>query len=284
MFRYSATQWIYGDEPLEASFKRLHRFGYDGIELAGEPDQLDRDEIKRLMERYGIGCTSICGIYKPERDLSSSDPAVRARAVNYVKACADLAADVGAAVVIVVPSPVGKSAPGTTVQEEWKNAVSSIREAGEYAASRGIRLAIEALNRFETYLVNKLDTARKLVEEAGVSSVGIMADLFHMNIEERNPCQAIRDIAPHLVHVHIADNTREAAGLGITDFESVLRTLIEVGYQGPLTMEFLPPVSNPYAAATMQAEDRTIFDDFTRQSIEHLKALTAKIGQESSGS
>lgn len=277
MFKYSATQWIYGTEPLEASFERLQRFGYDGIELAGEPEQIDRDEIKRLMERYRLGCTSICGIYRPERDLSSSDPAVRANAIAYVKACVDLAVDTGAAVVIVVPSPVGKSAPGTTVQEEWNNAVASIREAGEYAESRGIRLAIEALNRFETYLVNKLEVAKKLVEEAGVASVGIMADLFHMNIEERNPCQAIRNIAPHLVHVHIADNTREAAGLGLTDFESVLRTLVEVGYKGPLTMEFLPPVSNPYAAASMKAEDRTIFDEFTSQSIDHLKALEGKI-------
>ncbi|RRQ95907.1 hypothetical protein CUR49_00050 [Enterococcus faecalis] len=63
----------------------------------------------------------------------------------------------------------------------------------------------------------------------------------------------------------------------MTDFASVLRTLIEVGYKGPLTMEFLPPVSNPYAAASMEAEDRSIFDDFTRQSIDHLKRLAAKI-------
>ncbi|WP_027093328.1 sugar phosphate isomerase/epimerase family protein [Cohnella thermotolerans] len=277
MFKYSATQWIYGAEPLAASFERLHRFGYDGIELAGEPEQLDREEIKRLMERYGLICSSICGIYKPERDLSSSDRAVRANAIAYVKSCVDLAVDTGAAVVIAVPSPVGKSAPGSSAHEEWNHAAASLREAGEYAASRGIRLAIEALNRFETYLVNKLEVAKKLVEEVSVSSVGIMADLFHMNIEERNPCQAIRNIADHLVHVHIADNTREAAGLGITDFESVLRTLLEVGYKGPLTMEFLPPVSNPYAAASMKAEDRTIFDEFTRQSIDHMKALERKI-------
>jgi D-psicose/D-tagatose/L-ribulose 3-epimerase len=277
MFKYSATQWIYGAEPLEASFERLHRYGYDGIELAGEPSTLDRAEIRRLMDQYGLSCTSICGIYTAQRDLSSSHPAVRSNAVEYVKACVDLAVEVGAAVVIVVPSPVGKSAPLTTAKEEWSNAAASIREAGEYAQTKGIKLGLEALNRFETYLVNKLDLAKRLAEEVAVPSVGIMADLFHMNIEERDPCQAIRNIAAHLVHVHIADNTREAAGLGITDFQAVLRTLVEVGYQGPLTMEFLPPVSNPYAAASMAAEDRSIFDEFTRQSIDHLKSLEARL-------
>ncbi|WP_276353773.1 sugar phosphate isomerase/epimerase family protein [Cohnella caldifontis] len=277
MFKYSATQWIYGAEPLEASFKRLRRFGYDGIELAGEPASLDTAEIKRLMAQYGLSVTSICGIYTAERDLSSSDPDIRSHAVAYVKACVDLAAEAGAKVLIVVPSPVGKSAPGTTAREEWSNAVSSLREAGQYAETRGIRLAIEALNRFETYLVNKLDLAKRLAEEVGMPSVGIMADLFHMNIEERNPCQAIRNIAPYLFHVHIADNTREAAGLGITDFAAVLRTLIDVGYQGSLTMEFLPAVSNPYAAASMETDDRAVFDEFTRQSIDHLKGLLAEL-------
>lgn len=279
MFKYSATQWIYGAEPLDTSFRRLRRFGYDGIELAGEPALIDLAEVKRLMEAYGLGCTSICGIYTAQRDLSSSDPEVRRHAVEYVKSCVDLAVGVGARVVIVVPSPVGKSAPaaGSTAKEEWNNAVASIREAGQHAESQGVKLGLEALNRFETYLVNKLDTAKKLADEIGVRSVGIMADLFHMNIEERNLCRAIRDIAPYLVHVHIADNTREAAGLGSIDFGAVLRTLVEVGYQGPLTMEFLPPLANPYAAATMEADDHSIFDEFTRQSIEHLKALSADL-------
>ena len=77
-----------------------------------------------------------------------------------------------------------------------------------------------------------------------------MADLFHMNIEERNHTEALRMIAPYLIHVHIADNTREAAGLGQTDFGPIMKTLAEIGYEGSITMEFLPPVSNPYLAAS----------------------------------
>jgi D-psicose/D-tagatose/L-ribulose 3-epimerase len=278
MFRYSATQWIYGNEEIETSLRRLKRFGYDGVELTGEPGSQNVEEVNRLLREYGLSCTSICGIYTKERDLSSPDPVIRRNAVQYVKDCIDLAAGVGAALVIVVPSSVGKNAPDSTYEEEWENAVTCIREAGEYAKAKGIHLALEALNRFETYLVNRLDDAKKLAEQVNVDSVKLMADLFHMNIEERNPSAAIRNIASKLVHVHIADNTREAAGLGATDFKQVMRTLIEIGYQGSITMEFLPPVSNPYLAAQREAgESNSLSDRSTQQSIDHIKHIVASL-------
>lgn len=272
MFKYSVTQWIYGNEPLEISLQRLKKYGYDGVELAGEPKQLDVEEVNKLLQKYNLVCTSICGIYTAERDLSSSDAAVRSNAVQYVKDCISLAANVGASTLIVVPSPVGKGKPDTTIEEEWNNVVRSLGEVGPYAEKRGIKLAIEALNRFETYLVNKLDDAKRLVEQVNINSVQIMADLFHMNIEERNHSATLKNIAPYLAHVHIADNTREAAGYGMTDFRKVLQTLIEIGYKGPLTMEFLPPVANPYLVARSdQSEAGSIYDEYTKQSIEHIK-------------
>lgn len=276
MFRYSATQWIFGDEGIEASLQRLQKYGYDGVELAGEPYSIDIHQTKQLLNQYGLTCTSICGIYTAERDLSSSRPEVRQKAVQYVKDCVDMASSLGATHVIVVPSPVGKSRPETTSSEEWANAVNSLREAGEYAASKQINLALEALNRFETYLVNNLETALTLAKEVNVDSVKIMADLFHMNIEERSHVQALKTIASYLVHVHIADNTREAAGLGQTDFEPVIRTLIELNYQGPITMEFLPPVANPYLAAEKTGSSE-VFDMYTERSIQEMKRIVQKI-------
>ncbi|NHN34956.1 sugar phosphate isomerase/epimerase family protein [Paenibacillus agricola] len=272
MFKYSVTQWIFGHEDMEVSLQRLKKFGYDGVELAGEPKKLDIAAIQKLMDKYGMGCTSICGIYNAERDLSSPTPEIRLNAVQYVKNCVDMAVTVGASVVIVVPTPVGKSGPDSNREEEWSLAVGSLKEAGAYADAKGISLAIEALNRFETYLVNNLDTAKKLVEEVNVNCVGIMADLFHMNIEERNHMTSLRNIAPYLLHVHIADNTREAAGLGQTNFVTVMRTLIEIGYTGAITMEFMPRVSNPYLSAETN-ESGSVYDQYTRQSIEHIKGI-----------
>jgi D-psicose/D-tagatose/L-ribulose 3-epimerase len=280
MNKYSATQWIFGKEPLATSFERLQRFGYDGVELAGEPEQLNLEEVKMLMEKHGLECTSICGIYTKERDLSSINSVTRQNAVKYVKACVDMAAELGAKVVIVVPSPVGKTGPEGSLEEEWGHAVNSLREAGNYALSRNVVLGIEALNRFETYLVNKLQVAKRLAEHVHVKSVGIMADLFHMNIEERNLNESLRLIQPYLVHVHIADNTREAAGLGLTDFRGVMKTLRDIGYRGAITMEFLPPVSNPYwAAQTDSANSQSVYDDYTEQSIRHMKEISLSLAE-----
>ncbi len=276
VYKYSVTQWIYGNENLEDSLKRLKKYGYQGVELAGEPDTIDINQTKQLLNEYNLECSSICGIYTPERDLSSSNEIIRKNAVQYVKKSIDLAKALNATTVIVVPTCVGKLSPETTLEEEWNNAISSVKEAGQYAKEQEITLAIEALNRYETYLVNNLTLAVRFVEEVNVEGIGIMADLFHMSIEERNMTEALNKISPYLAHVHIADNTREAAGLGQTDFKPVISFLNDANYKGYITMEFLPAVSNPYMASELNGESN-IFDDFTKQSIQHMKEIVVNV-------
>lgn len=274
MYRYSMTQWIAGDEEIELSFQRLKRFGYDGIEFAAEPYTADQDKMAELLEKYQLGCTSLCGIFPEERDLSSGDSRAAGRAVQYLKDSVDFAVKVGAPYMIVVPSPVGRTQPmpGCTYREAWDNAVANIKEAADYAGNRGIRFAIEAINRYETYLVNNLSTALEFVRAINHPAVGLMADLFHMSIEENNMCASLFRIRDYLMHVHIADNTREAAGLGSTDFKQILYTLREIGYQGPLTMEFLPRVANPYAASGMNTQGE-LMDKYARQAINYMREL-----------
>ena len=276
MLCYSATQWIFGNEDIESSLARLKKYKYDGVELAGEPDKINVQEIRQLLVKHGLICTSICGIYTADRDLSSSDPHLRAKAVQYVKDCVDMASALGASHVIVVPSPVGRVDPITTAKAAWDNAVTSVREAGEYARLKSINLAVEALNRYETYLVSNLTVALKFVTEVDVSSVKLMADLFHMNIEERNNAKALKLIAPYLIHVHIADNTREAAGYGQTDFSEVIAALRDIKYPGPITMEFLPPIANPYLASEFEQKG-DIYDRYAEQSINHIKKIEERI-------
>ena len=82
MFQYSMTQWILGNEPIENSFLRLKKYGYDGIEFAAEPDTLSAEEMTALMKKYDMKCTSLCGIFSEERDLSASDDAIAQKAVQ----------------------------------------------------------------------------------------------------------------------------------------------------------------------------------------------------------
>jgi len=228
------------------------------------------------MAENNLGCTSLCGMFPAGRDLASSSAGIRKTAKKYLRDCVDMAVALGAPLIIVVPSAVGKIAPDKTWGEAWDNARDSIREAADYAGEKGVMLALEAVNRYETFLANNLTLLKRLCEEIGHPSVRMMADLFHMSLEERSIEASLRMVASKLVHVHVADNTREPAGFGRTDFLSAFRTLHAVGYQGAVAMEFLPPVANPYLAAGMDShEERMAL--YMRQSLEYIRTIVRSV-------
>ena len=271
MHHIGMTQWIVGDEPLETSCRRLQACGYDGIEFAAEPDQLDADECLALMKRYDLNCRSLCGIFNEERDLTASGEKGEA-AVLYLKKCVDFAEKVGAKIIIVVPSPVGRTVkPKDLSMEELKeNAVRNIRKAADYAWSKGISLALEAINRYETYFANTMTKVYELAQRIDHPGVGVMADLFHMSIEEANIPSSLYMVRDRLLHVHIADNTREAAGMGHTDFASALRMLDNIGYQGSLTMEFMYRLADPYSASEISTQTG-LMDHYAKQAIDFIR-------------
>ena len=277
MYHIGMTQWIVGNEPLEVSCVRLKKFGYDGIEFAAEPYSLDVEECLRLMKKYDLNCHSLCGIFNDNRDLTS-DREPGKNAVQYLKDSIDFAESVGAKVIIVVPSPVGRTAKpdGYTIEELTENAVLHLREAADYAQEKGVKIAIEAINRYETYFINTLSKAMELVKKINHPAVGIMADLFHMNIEESSLTDSLYMIRDYLLHVHIADNTREAAGLGSTDFKEVLRVLKNIGYQGSLTMEFMYRLADPYSATELNTQT-LLMDRYAKQAIEYIRTIEESI-------
>lgn len=270
----SATQWIFGREPLENLAERLGRCGYDGVELSGEPDDLDPRAVRSVLDAHGLTVTSICGLYTDERDLSHPSPKRRAGAVDYVRRCVELAADVGAATVIVVPTAVGRVTPLSERETELELAAVSLADALSRTAGSGVRLVLEALNRFETHLVNTLGAASELLALVDDPRVALMADLFHMNIEERDLAASIREHGARIAHVHLADSNRRPPGAGHTDFGAVLDALASVGYDGALTMEFLPATANPYLAASLDVP-RAEKDRAAADAIAHLRGLRA---------
>lgn len=279
MYHIGMTQWIAGDEPLEVSCARMKKYGYDGIEFAAEPYQLDADECVSLMKKYNLNCRSLCGIFGEDRDLTADGDAGE-KAVQYLRDSVDLAVKTGAGVIIVVPSPVGRTKkPGGKPMEELnRNAVENIRRAADYAQEKGVRFAIEAINRYETYFVNTLSKALKLVEEINHPAVGIMADLFHMSIEEGSSVDSLYMIRKHLLHVHIADNTREPAGMGHTDFKEILRALKRIGYEGSLTMEFMYRLADPYSSREVNTQTE-LMDRYAEQAIDYIRMTERSIGE-----
>ena len=280
MYHVAMTQWIVGDEKLEDSCKRLNRFGYDGIEFAADPAALDASECKRLMKKYQLDCRSLCGIFGETRDLTS-DSWAGENAVQYIKDSVDFANAVGAKVIIVVPSPVGRITPpdGMSRDDLWKNAVKNLREAGIYAGEHGVNMAIEAINRYETFFVNKMEEAYALAEDVGLPSVGIMADLFHMSIEEASLSESVTAYADRLLHVHVADSNRGPAGYGHTDFAAILRTLGRIGYQGSLTMEYMYRIADPYSVGEIHTKT-ALMDEYAEQAIRYIRTLDQSTKQE----
>ena len=274
--QYSISNWIYATEDLEKSLQRLAKYQYDAVELEGEPDKekYEPKKVKKMLQQYGLKVSSIAGMYlwkeEIKRDLASSDNKIREQTIVYLFKCIDYAQLMGAKLVIVVPAAVSKLTPSLSKKEDWKNSVKAVQEVAKYAEKKDILLAIEPINRYETYLVNSIQDALYYAREVNSTHVKIMADTFHMNIEERDIPEAIRIAGNNLINVHIADSNRCSVGRGHINFKALIKALKEINYQYALTLEPLPPVSDPYLALEGGISEN-IFDQYAAESIMGLK-------------
>ena len=271
-FKYSYNTIVYSGEDYLTQVKRLNKFGYDGIELVGEPSWYNFNEVNKLNEEYNIKVNSICSIFTSERDLINPEKSMRIKAIDYCKEIADMGAEINSTTMIVAPSPVGKIESLKSEEEEMKYAIESIQQVGEYAQKAGISISIEPWNRYETYFINRLEQAEKILDALDLTNAGIHGDTFHMSIEEVNIANAYRKIGSKLNHCHIADSNRAAPGTGHTDFKPILQALKDINFNNYITMELIPPVSDPFACVRGgRAEE--FKDNYTEQSINHLKSI-----------
>lgn len=244
-------------EPIDVTVRRLARYGYKSIEISGEPDVFDTKELRQLLADNGIACWGAVSLMFEGRDLIHADEAVRASSIKYLNECITMVKELDGYEMTVVPSQVGKVAPMDTPKQEWAWAVESLKEVYAHAQKEGIRIALEPLNRFETNFLNRADQAVLLAEEVG-SDCGVCLDTFHLNIEEADMIEAIKNSKERLVDFHVADNNRMACGMGALDWPLVVKTLKEIGYDGALTVEFVAPLdrtpANPYQNAVAAAE------------------------------
>jgi sugar phosphate isomerase/epimerase len=160
--------------------------------------------------------------------------------VQYIKDCISMVEALGGQEMSVVPGSVGQIAPEATPEEEWGWAVASLQECNEHAERCGVRIGIEPINRFETFFINRAEQAVALAEAVG-PTCGVCLDSFHLALEERDLHAAIRLAGDRLVDFHIGENNRHAPGLGALDWPAIVSTLREIGYDGPLSVEFCPP-------------------------------------------
>ena len=228
-------------EPIETTIKRLAKYGYESIEISGEPEQYDVKEVRKLLDENGIRCWGSVTLMLGDRNLVAKDEEQRAKSVQYVKDCVDMVKELDGYEMTIVPGTVGKIVPDGTPVEEWEWAVASMKEIYDHAQKAGVKLAVEPINRFETYFVYHGAQAIALAEATG-PDCGVCLDAFHLNIEEADPYETIRSAKGRLADFHVADTNRFACGQGHWDWAKLVDTLKEIGYDGALTVEFVAPV------------------------------------------
>ena len=216
----------------------IKEHGFDAVEVAlFSPAELASADIRRGLEANSLEVTC-CSIMAGGMNVISEDPKVRRKTRTHLVDCAMAAADIGAKVIAgPLYSPVGYLPGRRRTEDEWKWAVECYQDLGDDLAGCGVTIALEPLNRFETYFLNTTEDAVKLCDEIDHPNVGILFDTFHANIEEKDVAAALRLSAPHLKHVHTCENDRGIPGTGHVDWPGVFKALREIGYDGYLTIE-----------------------------------------------
>ena len=239
-------------EPVEVTVARLAKYGYESIEISGEPYIYDTKHVRQVLKDHGIRCWGSVTLMLGDRNLVAKDQAQRERSVQYVKDSITMFKELDGYEMTIVPATVGKIVPDGTPEEEWKWAVDSLKECYDWGKKEGVVLAIEPINRFETYFCSRAAQALALAE-AVAPDCGVCLDAFHLNIEEADPYASILSAKGRLVDFHVADTNRFACGQGHWDWLKLVGTLKTIGYDGALTVEFVAPIdrtpANPYPEA-----------------------------------
>jgi sugar phosphate isomerase/epimerase len=239
-------------EPLEVTVRRLAKYGYESIEISGEPDKYNTKEVRKLLQEHNLRCWGAVTLMFPGLCFPSKDQATREKTVKYVKDCITMIKELEGEEITIVPGTVGKVNPDATPEQEWQWAVDGLKECYAHGQASGVKLAIEPLNRFETYFISRGDQALALAEAVG-PNCGVCLDAFHLNIEEADMLATIRRAGNRLYDFHVADNNRLACGMGSLNWSAIIRTLKSIGYDGAVTVEFVAPVdrtpANPFPNA-----------------------------------
>jgi D-psicose/D-tagatose/L-ribulose 3-epimerase len=256
---------------------RVARLGFDVIEVAFEdPVLIDLHALAGRAADVGLGVL-VCGAYGPGRNLVSADAAERAATAAYVRTLIDAAARLGSP---VVGGPaygaVGKTpAPDLDARQRERDlAAAELRPLAAYAGERGVRLALEPLNRFETDLINVVDQGLALIEAVGSPHLGLHLDTFHMHLEERDTGAAIRAAGDRVFHFHACENDRGVPGRGQVAWPAVAAALRDIGYDGDVVIEsFTPDVKSIARAVCIWRDLGASQDELAGEGLKFLKGL-----------
>jgi sugar phosphate isomerase/epimerase len=241
---------------LEDAFQKAAQFGFDGLEIfPPDPSALDIPVVRELSDRFKVSVAAVgtgAGWVKHKLHLCHPDLDVRVKARDFIVSMVRRAGQLGAPAIL--GSMQGRVEPGIerSLALDWLAEGLGVAEAA--AAELGVSFFYEPLNRYETNLFNRQLDAAAFLSERSLGGVRILADLFHMNLEEDNLPETILALGPALGHLHFADSNRRAIGFGHTQASEIIEALRRINYGGFLSAEVLPlPDSDSAARRTIQS-------------------------------
>ena len=270
MIKISCQEQLLPGATLPVKYEFAHRAGYDGIELRGRGDFAFQDRLPELRQavRDGVVLASVC--VDMSHFFGAFDAELRRDAIAQLKSQLTVIAEVGGpGAVVCTPAAWGMFSrrlppfePPRGDAEDRAVLLDGLAELGAHAARVGATLALEPLNRYEDHMVNRLEQAVELISEVGLPSLRVLADTYHMNIEEDEPTTALAAAAAHLGHVQVSDSNRLQPGAGHIDWAALLSTLDTVGYTGYLALECRlrgePAAAVAAVPAFLHGLDRTV--------------------------
>ncbi len=243
------TTHVTGDH--EALLRDIRATGFDGVEIPvfeGDPDHYAR--LGAMLDAIGLERTAVAAMGDPAMNLIG-DAAARAAGIAHMRHVTDCAAALGAKLLSgPLHSTLGHFSGTGPTAEELARSVVSQRAVGDHAATRGVTIGLEALNRFECYLVNTMADLSAHVDAVGHPNIRAMYDTFHANIEEADPIGAFAGHLRNVVHVHVSENDRGVPGRGNIPWAETFRAIRASGYDDWLTIESFGRGLPDLAAAT----------------------------------
>ena len=224
---------------LEKCVREAARLGFDSVELFTDGPQVENhEEFSILLEETGLSVGAVgtgAGKVLHGLTLTHRSKEVRQKALAFIHEMIEFGAKYNAPAII--GSMQGSHGDGVTREQALDWLGQSLEELGQHAHNEGVTLIYEPLNRYETNLFNLYLETCDFIDHLSTNGVSLLADLFHMNIEEDNIADSLRKGFRHLGHVHFADSNRRPVGNGHTDILPVAQALIDLGYDGCISAE-----------------------------------------------
>lgn len=255
--------------------------GFDGVEIhLGKPKNIPVEKTREALKENGMEATFAVTLDEKTNPIAK-DAGIRKKSVQYFKDCIDVAhavAGEGAAIGGVNYAGWGYFTGTARTDQEWEWAVQNYREAARYAADKGVNLAVEPVNRFETFFLNTAEDGVKFCKDVGEPNVKVHLDTYHMIREEKSFYDAIVNTGDYLGYFHACENERGVPGTGLVQWEEVYRGLKDAGYQGWIAIEsFVPDIEELARLTAIWRQLAPSADYLAGEGLKNIKAVEQEV-------